>query len=43
MLQECVRALRRAGIGAKPNAAVESGVLAAHPAVRELLERLPAL
>lgn len=42
-LQDCVRTLRRAGIGAKPNAVVESGVLAAHPAVQELLARLPAL
>ena len=43
MLQDCVRALRRAAAGTRPNAVVEPAALAAHPAVRELLERLPAV
>jgi kynurenine 3-monooxygenase len=42
MLQECVRALRRAAGGARPDAAADPAALAAHPAVRELLKRLPA-
>lgn len=42
MLQDCVRTLRRAAGGAGPGAALQPAALAAHPAVRDLLERLPA-